>query len=85
MLELESIIIWVLVGILCGWLAGKIFRGGGFGWLVNFLVGIGGSFVGGFLFGSFFEGLLGGTFGGIVSAVLGAIILLWIISLFKKK
>lgn len=82
---LLGIIILVLIGILCGWLARKIFRGGGFGWLVNFLVGIAGSFVGGFLFGSFFEGLLGYIFGGIVSAVLGAIILLWIISLFKKK
>lgn len=42
---LVGIIILVLIGILCGWLAGKIFRGGGFGWLVNFLVGIAGSFV----------------------------------------
>ena len=74
----------ILIGILAGFLAGKIMKGGGFGCLINLLLGVVGGFVGGFLFG-----LVGISWGGIggqlVTAVVGAVVVLWIASLFKKK
>ena len=74
---------WILIGLVAGFLAGKVMRGGGFGILINILVGIAGAFLGGWVFG-----LLGLAFGGIIGslvvAFVGACLLLWIISLFKK-
>ena len=77
-------LIWVvLLGILAGWLAGKIMKGSGFGLLGDLVVGILGSILGSFLFGLF--GLMAfGLIGRLVIAVLGAIILLWLIRLIKK-
>ncbi len=59
-------------------------RGGGFGFLVNLLVGIAGGVIGGWVFDKL--GIsTGGVIGNLVTALVGAILLLWIISLFKKK
>lgn len=79
---LIGILIFLAIGAVAGWLAGQIFKGGGFGLLWNIIIGIVGSVIGGWLFGNFFgDGLLGG----IITAVVGAIILLWIASMIKKK
>jgi uncharacterized membrane protein YeaQ/YmgE (transglycosylase-associated protein family) len=73
---------FLLIGAVAGWLAGLIFRGGGFGLLWNIILGIVGGLIGGWLFGNFFgEGLVGA----LITAVVGAIILLFIASLFKKR
>jgi uncharacterized membrane protein YeaQ/YmgE (transglycosylase-associated protein family) len=74
-------IVFILIGVLVGWLAGKIFRGGGYGFIMNAIIGIVGGVLGGWLFGNFFGE---GWFGGIVTALLGALILLWIASMIKK-
>ncbi|WP_085536119.1 GlsB/YeaQ/YmgE family stress response membrane protein [Massilibacteroides vaginae] len=76
--------IWyILIGIVAGYLAGKIMRGGGFGIVVNLLLGIVGGVLGGWVFG-----LLGlsttGIVGSLVTSTVGAVLLLWIASLFKK-
>ncbi len=79
-----EIIISILVGVLAGFLAGKIMKGGGFGFWVNLLVGIAGGIIGGSVLG--WLGIhWGGWFGTLLTAIVGAVILLWIISLFKKK
>ena len=71
----------LLIGLVSGWLAGTISRGGGFGILGNLVVGVIGSFVGGFVFN-----LIGlsayGIIGSIISSTIGAIVLLWIIRIF---
>jgi uncharacterized membrane protein YeaQ/YmgE (transglycosylase-associated protein family) len=77
-------LIWaIILGIVVGWLAGKITRGSGFGMLGDLVVGVVGSLVGNFVFG-----LLGlaayGLIGRFVVAVAGAVILLWLIRLIKK-
>ncbi len=77
--------IWyIIIGILAGFIAGKLMRGGGFGLLVNLIVGIIGGVLGGWVFG-----LLGiattGIIGGLITSVVGAILLLWIVSLFRKS
>ena len=77
-------LVWSLViGGVAGWLAGNIMKGGGFGILGNILVGIIGGVLGGFLF-SVLGLSWGGTVGHLVVATVGAVVLLWIISLFKK-
>ncbi|MDP1965455.1 MAG: GlsB/YeaQ/YmgE family stress response membrane protein [Reyranella sp.] len=81
----ESIVVILLVGIVAGWLAGKIVRGTGFGLVGDLLVGIAGAFVASWLFPRF--GIQLGT--GIVSAViysaLGAVILLLVVSLIRGR
>ena len=77
--------IWyILIGILSGYLAGKIVRGGGMGLLVNRIVGIIGGVLGGWLFG-----IMGiwtpGVIGSLITATVGAIVLLAIVSLFSKR
>lgn len=69
----------LLVGAIAGFLAGRLFRGKGFGLLGNIAVGIVGALVGGFLFGNVF--IVGGVIGKIVCATIGAVILLFVISL----
>jgi uncharacterized membrane protein YeaQ/YmgE (transglycosylase-associated protein family) len=74
---------WIIIGVVAGWLAGKLMRGGGFGFIVNLLVGIAGAVIGGWVFGLL--GIAaGGIIGSLVTALVGAILLLWIISLFKR-
>ncbi|MCD7926877.1 MAG: GlsB/YeaQ/YmgE family stress response membrane protein [Bacteroides sp.] len=75
--------IWyIIIGIVAGFFAGKIMRGGGFGLFINLLVGIVGGLLGGWVFG-----LLGiatvGILGSLITATIGAVLLLWIISLFS--
>ncbi len=78
-----SLITFLIVGALAGWLAGQITKGKGFGVLGNIVIGIVGSVIGGFTFG-----LLGfsshNLLGSIVMATVGAIILLYIVRLAKK-
>jgi uncharacterized membrane protein YeaQ/YmgE (transglycosylase-associated protein family) len=78
-----SIIAFLIIGILSGWLAGLLFKGRGFGIIGDMLIGIAGSFIGGFLFG-----LIGVTshsfLGSIFTALVGALVLLLIINWIKK-
>ncbi len=76
-------IIWfLLIGIVSGWLAGMISRGGGFGIWGDLITGIVGSFIGGYLF-SFIGISAYGTIGTIISSTVGAVILLWAIRMFN--
>jgi uncharacterized membrane protein YeaQ/YmgE (transglycosylase-associated protein family) len=72
----------ILIGIIAGWLAGKIWRGAGFGLLGDLIVGVVGSLLGGLVFG-----LLGlyayGIIGQIVIATAGALLLLYLIRLIR--
>ena len=72
-------IIWqILIGILAGFLAGKMMRGRGFGVLVDLLLGIVGSMIGGFVFGVL--GLYSsGLVGQLVVATIGAMMLLFLV------
>lgn len=77
--------IWsIIIGALAGFIAGKIMKGSGFGFLLNLIVGIVGGLLGGWIFT-----LLGldadGVIGNLVMSTVGAIVLLWIVSLFNKK
>jgi uncharacterized membrane protein YeaQ/YmgE (transglycosylase-associated protein family) len=79
----QNLIIFLLIGLVAGWLAGKIMRGGGFGVVGDLVVGVIGSFLGGWVFG-----LLGltawGVIGTLIEALVGAMLLLYIVRLIKK-
>ena len=77
-------LLWVIIiGILAGWIAGKIMHGKGFGLRGDLVVGVVGSLLGSFVFGLLGLGAYG-LIGRLVVAVVGAVILLWLIRLIKK-
>ena len=75
----ESLLAIVLVGIVAGWLAGKIVDGGGFGLIGDLIVGVIGAFIGDWLLPQFHIHLGVGIVSLIINAPLGAIVLLAII------
>lgn len=82
-MDLTSLLIFLAIGAVAGWLAGVILKGGGFGLLVNIVVGILGAIVGGFAFGLL--GIsAGGILGSIITATVGAVLLLFVVGLIKK-
>lgn len=72
---------WIVVGLLAGWLAGKITRGHGFGCVVNILLGLIGAVIGGWIFSRLNISSLG-FFGSLAAATVGAILLVAIGRLF---
>jgi uncharacterized membrane protein YeaQ/YmgE (transglycosylase-associated protein family) len=78
-----SIIAFLIIGLLAGWIAGKIMKGEGFGMIGNLVVGIIGALVGGFVFS--FVGLHAFSFiGRLATSVVGAIIFLYVLQLIKR-
>lgn len=74
-----GIIITIIIGILAGYIAGLIWKGGGFGLIGNLAIGIAGAFIGGFLFRlAQFRGT--GLISDIITATVGALLLLWVIN-----
>jgi uncharacterized membrane protein YeaQ/YmgE (transglycosylase-associated protein family) len=78
-------IVWfILIGLVAGWLAGQIMKGGGFGVVGDIIVGIVGALIGGFLFSSMGVGAGGGLLGSIIVATIGAIVLIFCLRLIKR-
>ena len=76
---------WILVGLVAGWLTGKVMKGGGYGFFVDIILGIVGAVVGGFIaraLGLSSEGSLIYT---ILIALAGAIIVVWLVRLITGK
>ncbi|MDR7008497.1 GlsB/YeaQ/YmgE family stress response membrane protein [Paraburkholderia strydomiana] len=80
----HGIIAWLVIGAIAGWLAGVLVKGGGFGLIVDIIVGIVGAFIGGWFAGVLHISLGGGWIGSIITAVIGAVILLFIIRLVRR-
>ncbi len=78
-----GLIYWIVVGLIAGWLAGKVMKGRGYGLVVDIVLGILGGIVGGFVF-SLLGLHAGTTLGQIVVAFVGAVILVWIVRKLKK-
>ncbi len=75
----HGLIVWLIIGAIAGWAAGKLVKGGGFGLFGDIVVGIVGAWIAGFL------GIgMGGFIGSIISATLGAVLLLVVVRLIKK-
>jgi uncharacterized membrane protein YeaQ/YmgE (transglycosylase-associated protein family) len=79
-----SVLVWILVGAIAGWLAGLVVRGFGFGLIGNIIVGILGAVLGGWLLGMAGFGVGGGILGSIFTAFIGAVVLLLIVRVVKR-
>jgi len=81
---MSGFIYWILVGLIAGWLAGRVMKGGGYGVIVDIILGIVGGYIGGWLFGEL--GIMPGygVIGSIIVAFIGAVILVGITRLIKR-
>jgi uncharacterized membrane protein YeaQ/YmgE (transglycosylase-associated protein family) len=78
-LEPGGIIAWLIVGLVAGWLAGQVMKGGGYGVIGDIIMGIIGAFVGGLIFSFLMPGSSAGLIGSIVVAFIGAVALIALI------
>jgi uncharacterized membrane protein YeaQ/YmgE (transglycosylase-associated protein family) len=78
-LDPGGIIAWLVVGLIAGWLAGQVMKGGGFGLVGDIVVGLIGAFVGGLVFSLITGGGTAGFWGSIFVAFIGAIILIAVV------
>jgi uncharacterized membrane protein YeaQ/YmgE (transglycosylase-associated protein family) len=82
-MDLTSLLIFLAIGAVAGWLAGVLMKGGGYGLLMDIVLGIVGAVVGGLVFG-----LLGlqasGLIGSIITATVGAVVVLLVARMLKK-
>jgi uncharacterized membrane protein YeaQ/YmgE (transglycosylase-associated protein family) len=81
----STLLWWLIVGLIAGFLASMVMRGGGYGILGDILAGIVGAFIGGWLFGVLGISLGGGIIGSIFVAFIGACILIAILRLFSRS
>ena len=79
-----TIVIWLAIGAVAGWLAGQIMKGGGFGLVGDIIVGIVGAAIAGYLLPRFGIFIGGGIVAAIINAVIGACLLLFVIRLIKR-
>ena len=82
-ITLQSLIIWLLIGLVAGWLAGEVTKGSGFGLWGNIVIGIVGAILGGLLLGALGVDP-GGFVGEVVQAFIGALVLLALISATRE-
>lgn len=83
-MTVESILLWLLIGAVAGWLAGLVVKGGGFGLFGDIAIGIVGAFIGGWLLPRLGVNLGSGLVPVIASATLGAVVLLLILRLIRR-
>lgn len=83
-MTVESLVIFLLVGVVAGWLANLLVRGRGLGLVGNMVVGILGAFVAGWLFPRLGVTLASGMLGAILNATLGAVLLMGVILVIKR-
>ena len=80
---LTALIWFLIIGLIAGWLAGKVIRGGGYGVIGDMIVGVIGAFIGGWLFGVL--GIsVGGFIGSLITAFVGAVILILLLRLIRR-
>jgi uncharacterized membrane protein YeaQ/YmgE (transglycosylase-associated protein family) len=79
-----TIVIWLVIGAIAGWLASIIVKGGGLGLIGDIIVGLIGAVIGGYLMSSLGINIGEGLVPAIVDAVIGAVILLLIVRLARR-
>jgi uncharacterized membrane protein YeaQ/YmgE (transglycosylase-associated protein family) len=79
----ESLLVILLVGLVAGWLAGKIVRGAGFGLIGDLIIGVVGAFIGGWLLPQLGIHLGTGIISAIINATIGAVLLLLVVRLLR--
>ena len=80
----HSLIAWIIIGVVAGWLAGLLVKGGGFGLIGDIVVGVIGAFVGGWLAGVFHIHIGSGMISSIITATVGAVVLIFILRMVRR-
>lgn len=75
---------WIVVGLIAGWLAGQLMKGGGYGMVADIILGLLGGVLGGWIFQKLGVSTGGGMIGSIIVAFIGAVILVGITRLLKR-
>ena len=83
-MRVETIIIWLIVGAIAGWLAGQVVKGSGYGLIGDIIVGIIGAVIAGWLLPRLGIHIGAGFIAAIVDAFIGAVILLIILRLVRR-
>ena len=83
-MDAQSIIIWLIVGAIAGWLAGLVVRGGGYGLIGDIIIGIIGAVIAGWLLPRIGIIIGGGFIAAVINAFIGAVILLIILRLLRR-
>ncbi len=83
-IDTHSLVIWLVVGAVAGWLAGTLVKGGGFGLVGDIVVGIIGAFIGGWLAGVLHVHIGTGIVASILTATIGAVVLILILRLVRR-
>ena len=82
-MNIQSLLLFLLIGLVAGWLAGRIMKSGGLGLVGNLIVGVIGAVLGGWLFGLL--GIsAGGILGSLLTALVGAILLIYVLRLLRR-
>lgn len=81
----QSLLVIIVVGIVAGWLAGRVMEGGGFGLIGDLLVGLVGAFIGDWLLPRLGIHLGAGVVSLIINAFIGAVVLLLILRLLSGR
>jgi uncharacterized membrane protein YeaQ/YmgE (transglycosylase-associated protein family) len=83
-MDAHGIIVWLIIGAIAGWLAGKVVRGGGYGLIGDIVVGIIGAVIAGYLFPYLHITIASGIIGSIIDAFIGAVILLILLRVVRR-
>ena len=83
-MSIESLLVFLVIGGIAGWLAGLLVKGFGFGLLGNIVVGIVGAFIAGWLFPTLGFSLGSGIVAAILHATIGAVVLLVLLRVIKR-
>ena len=83
-MEPHSLIAWLIIGAIAGWLAGTFVKGGGFGLIGDIVVGIIGAFIGGWLAGVLHIHVGSGWISSILTAAVGAALLLILLRAVRR-
>jgi uncharacterized membrane protein YeaQ/YmgE (transglycosylase-associated protein family) len=81
----HGLIAWIIIGVLAGWLTGKLMKGSGYGFFMDMIVGLVGALIGGFLSSRLGMGGVGehGIIVSVLIAVVGAVLLTWLVRLIS--
>ncbi len=83
-MDAHSLIIWLVIGAVAGWLAGTLVKGGGFGLIGDIVVGIIGAFIGGWLAGVLHFHIGTGIISSILTATIGAVVLILLLRVVRR-
>ncbi len=73
----EMLVMWVVVGLVAGWLAGFVMKGGGYGLIGDIVLGLVGSIVGSWIFQALGVSAGAGLFAAVVVAFVGAVLVIF--------